>query len=452
MTDDAGRRGLEDAARRQISRLVDAIDVGAEPLLLPADRPDAARTARVGPRRQVAVAAGLGAVAAVVVGVVALTVRTESPMPDVAAGVPADGQCVDRVAHDGVIGTGSLPDGDEWEFRIVQEGDWLNGWVVVDGQRAGGWGHDDASWPSVVNAGMLEAQLLPVDGGWILSVLAPPGSASVTVEMVDGREFELCPAAIGATSAVEFAAGFVGEDTEVRTLRVEDRSGRLMAWADDVPYLSSTAGWREADERMRASLPADRQGSTGHDQRPVIGFGLDIDPSLVQLPLGGVAVPDYVDPLAAAVEVASGELPSGPWSVRVGSNGDEMAIELTSLDAGGSGGHRGTADQILADLAWDVMLIDGRYLIWGFVPDDVATVVVSLAAGTELPVSTVQPDISGLDLPAFGAALPEGAMITNVEGRDASGTARYRADVGIVESLAGGPQPASAGMAVQPVG
>lgn len=451
MMDDGDQlTALETAARREITRLVDAIDVGAEPLRPPADRPTGARSAV---RRRMVVAAGLGTVAAAAAGIVAVApLRTEAPAPDLVIGVSAEGQCEERVAEDGLVAAGVLPGGGVWEFQIEQEGGWLNGWLSIDDRRSGGWGHDDQSWPAVVNAGQLSAELQPIEDGLVVSVLAPPDSAKVTVELVNGRELVMCPVAVPVTTAVEFAAGFIPDGIEVRAIRVEDARGRRIAWADDVPTLSSSAASRDADERLRAKLPADAQLSPGHEERSAIGFGLDIDPDLVHLPLGGAAVPEYVDPLATAVEVAAGDLPVGRWSVRAGSNGDETAIELIRPDGTRSGWKGGTVDQLLRDLNWDVDLIAGRYILWGFVPDDVATVVVSLADGAELRILPSRRDVAGLDLPAFGAELPEHAVITDVEGHDASGSARYRAELSNLEVLAGTSGPASAGLLVEPVG
>lgn len=373
---------------------------------------------------------------------------SDPPRPDVTVGAAADGECPERMAEDGVVGSGTLRGGERWEFRVAQEDGWLNGWVYVDGGRSGGWGHDSASWPSVVNAGMLDANLVPVDGGWIVALLIPTTSARVVVELGDGRELVLCPASVPSTAVVGFAAGFVPYGPDIRALHVYDAVDRRIAWADDVP--SADVAQAELDEHL-ASLPAGLDVPDGYSERGVMGFLLEIDPDLVDLPLGGTPVPDYVDPMANAVEVAAGELPGGRWSVRVGSNGREVAIELSRPD-GTSPSVIGTSEQIRRDRSWNVELVGGRFVVWGLAPTDVATVAVSLADGTVVSAETSTPDLPGLDLAGFGVALPEGAVITAIEGLDASGAARHQADLSGLEDLASYPEPASASVLVEPVG
>lgn len=447
--DDDKRSPLEVTARREIARLIDSIELGPRPLRPPFDRLPTTQRAS---RRGVMVGAGLGAAAAAVGAiVVAEAVQTDTPATDVVIGSSGEEECGARVRQDGTVGAGVMPGGSEWEFRIEQEGEWLNGWVYVDGRRSGGWGHDDSSWPSVVNGGRLGVDLLPVEDGWVLSVLAPPGSATVTLDLVDGGELVLCPVAAPVTTAVEFAAGFVRDGVEIRGLRVNDARGRRVAWADEVPPLAADDDWSASNARLRTSLPGAPPLPPGQSEKSVISFVLRIDPDLVPLPLGGTTVPDYVDPLATAVEVASGDLPGGRWSVSAGSNGDEMAIELTRPD-GTSTGQGGTLDQIERDVNWEIELIEDRYVLWGFAPDDVATVVVSLGGGTDLRVATMRPGVAGLDLPVFAAVLPESAAIADVAGYDASGAVRHRADLTNLDELVGSPEHTMVGLLVEPVG
>lgn len=105
----------------------------------------------------------------------------------------------------------------------------------------------------------------------------------------------------------------------------------------------------------------------------------------------------------------------------------------------------------IGELNWNVDVIDGRHVVWGLAPRDVTYVVVSLGGGTEDVIPTVGAELAALEMGVFGAALPHGAEITGIDGRDESGEAAYRADVSGLVHLAGPDAVDGVGLLVEPV-
>jgi hypothetical protein len=450
--------GLEAAARRQFVRLGEAIDVGPQPIRL-TDR--AARRRATVPLR-VATAVGL---AAAVVAVAAVW-SSGPPSADVTVGQAAEGDsCEPRLADDGVIGSGTSPDGDEWMFRVGWEHGQLVGLRYVDGEGQGGWGHDAASWPSVVNGGVLTGSLSPMEGGWVLDLPVPVAAASVDVDLADGTTVQLCPATVARpapdagpdpTGIVAFAAGFVSDAALIDSIHVHDARGRRLARIEGV---AEQVLQQQVDNRLSAQHRAESFDLPLPEDPSGVTLDVDLDPALVPLPLGGRVVPDYVDPMATAIEVIGGELAGGRWSLRAGTNGDEIGIRLDGPGVTGGGG--GTPGQLndLGEINWTVWAADGGLLVSGLAPPEVTTVVVTLGDEGAVPTPTVDAGVAGLDLPMFAVALPESASasdIESIEGLDAAGTVRYRADIAASDRFddlhAGDGGLDGVGLAIEPVG
>jgi hypothetical protein len=304
-----------------------------------------------------------------------------------------------------------------------------------------------------------------MEGGWVLDLLVPAAAASVDVDLTDGTTVQLCPTSVARpapdagpdpTGIVAFAAGFLLDDAFVESIHVHDATGRRLAWIEGV---AEQAVQQQLDNRLSEQSLADSLDVRLPEGRSDVSLDLDLDPDLVPLPLGGRAVPGYVDPMAAAAEVIGGELPGGRWSLRAGTNGAEIGIRLDGPGVTGGGG--GTPDQVndLGAINWTVWAADGGLLVSGLAPPEVTTVVVTLGDGGAVPTPTVDTGVAGLDLPVFAVALPESASasdIESIEGVDAAGTVRHRAAIAGSDTFddlhtdGGGLD--AVGLAIEPVG
>jgi hypothetical protein len=418
---------VEAAARRQLTRLVDAVVVpspsaagaasagdaavdGLDGVPLPPARGEAAG------RRRVRVV-GAAAAGVVVAAAVTAAILGDGDASRTATAPTGRDVCRATEAEDGVIGRGRFGDGVPWAVRFETPGDdgqWIEGvFTSIDGEGAGGWSHNERSWPSLVDLGVLTWHLAVHAEHLVLSGQVPSSAARVEVDLQDGQEVTACPVTVPSIGAVSYFAVAIPAGAELVAAHAVDAQGRTIA---------------EANADRLDDLVAH-----GEIDAPV-AMDVEIDRDLVDLPLGGQAAPP--PPAAVLHDVVRGELPSGRWSLRVGHQGDEVRVELQRAGGGVGAGVQGTPDQLLgADATWHVDSADGRHIVWGLTSPDVAEVVVTLHDRSTVRVPTVDPEEPRLAARAFAGALPEGAAVVAIEGRRVDGTSAQRA-VEVEEALA----------------
>lgn len=364
-------------------------------------------------RRHPLVLAGVGLTAAAAAVAVAGVVLTRDDPPSVSTTPAIDttaapGPCEPRQAAGVAIARGALPDDRPWAVEVRGTPPGIRTWAVIDGEPGPGVEHNVWSWSGLVNEGMLSWTLAVFEGGRIVHGEVPPSAAGVEVRLAGGHTVSLCPVRVPGLQAVRFAAAALPPGPDVVEIVVLDAEGRTIAGGD-----------------VSEMLPPS-PGDGGY------GFSLDVDDQLVELPLGGVTAPD---PASTPTEaVVSGELPSGPWSVRTGLVGDpsdaNYVLEIVPSDPENGLTRADTADAFLQDPEWHLTPIDGRLVAWGATPVDVAEVVVTTDGGPQVSIATQPSGIDGFDVRVFGDDLPEGALPTAIEGRAADGTVVFRvADV-----------------------
>jgi hypothetical protein len=123
--------------------------------------------------------------------------------------------------------------------------------------------------------------------------------------------------------------------------------------------------------------------------------------------------------------VAGDQLPSGPWSLWAGGDGRQVALEMR-LPAGRTWREQDTPAALAA--RWTVASADGRHVVWGLTPADVASVAVTLSDGRVVSLATTDPAVAGVDMKVLAAQLPEGVTITAAEGLRPDGSVAVRAD------------------------
>jgi hypothetical protein len=121
----------------------------------------------------------------------------------------------------------------------------------------------------------------------------------------------------------------------------------------------------------------------------------------------------------------AGQVPSGPWALLAGGDVDLLVVRLV-LPADVAWTAQGAPAALTQ--SWKVSSVDGRHLVWGVTPAEVATIVVTLSDGRAVEVPTQPVQATGVDRRAFAVSLPAGALLTAVEARVAGGSALLRAD------------------------
>lgn len=359
-------------------------------------------------RRHPLVLAGVGLTAAAAAVAVAGVVLTRDDGPTVSTShegeAAAPRACRPGRAPGGTVARGALPDGRRWHVQVEGAPPEVESWTIVAGEGVGGTQHNVWSWSGLVNDGALSWSLDVSEGGRILHGEVPPSTAGVEVRLDGGRTVSLCPVRVPGIDAVRFAATSLPAGPDVLEIVVVDAAGRTIAHGD-----------------VAESLPPELTDG-GY------GFSIDIDDQLVELPLGGVAVSD---PAAVPTQAAvSGELPSGPWSVGTGvvegPSEPHFVLKLTPPAPDDGFTVAGTVDDFLRNLEWHLSPIDGRLVVWGATPVDVAEVVVTTGGGPQVSIPTQPSGVDGFDVRVFADDLPEGALPTAIEGRTADGTVVFR--------------------------
>jgi len=417
---------LEDAARRRLAALASALAVP------PADPgglgdPDAVRPvrgrgggdgSRRWPRRLVLAGLGAAASVAAVTGAVAvLGDEGDGPGTVVVPGDAPGCEAFEPPGDDEVLG-GTLPDGTPWALWTEGRGDPPDPVVFgrLDGDDLGGFGLDEDSWPSVVNAGMLPLHVGVGGAGTLISGLVPAEATAVSVLPTSevgtagplARTTCFVPMPGAPDDAVRLFGVALPAGAEPGVVRAEGVDGEALATSVD---LSST---------ILARAP-----SGG-------GTSFDVDPARVTLPLGGEELAAPTEP--EMVDVVAGDAPGGPWALRVGQDGDEVAVDVAA--PGVHLGTQGRLDQLLGpDATWEVDVLDGGALVSGLVAPEVDTVTITREDGTTTTVDAVA-TLPGLAARAFATFLPgdpTGPSLTAVEARD-GGTLVSRA-VDVAASL-----------------
>jgi hypothetical protein len=142
--------------------------------------------------------------------------------------------------------------------------------------------------------------------------------------------------------------------------------------------------------------------------RPAEVRGL-LDPATSDVPL---------DRLADAVQIVS-----GAWraTLQVADDGHEFAMQLTAPgDIGFGSGIEGTPHQLQTH--WMVNAITNRFVVWGLVPSDIASVTITTKDGEALGADTVPVGPAEMQSRAFAVILPQRAYIDGVSGELADGS------------------------------
>jgi hypothetical protein len=123
-------------------------------------------------------------------------------------------------------------------------------------------------------------------------------------------------------------------------------------------------------------------------------------------------------------QVATDQLPSGPWSLWAGGGAQGVVLELRLP------GRTWREEDTTAALSgrWTVASTDRRHVAWGLTGTDVATIAITMSDGRVVSVPTVELAVAGVDRRVFAAQLPEGVTITAAEGRRADGSVAARAN------------------------
>lgn len=361
-------------------------------------------------RRQM-VLAGIGVATAAATVTVAGVVLTRQDGSDVSTSPPGGATitgpagCGAREAAGDTIARGTLGGERPWAVEVRGAPPLVSTWGIVSGQETGGTEHNVWSWAGMVNEGMVSWQLDVFPGGRIVYGEVPPSTASVEVRLDGGQTVSLCPVARPGIDAVHYAATALPSGPDIVEIVVRDAAGQAIARGDVAEMLP----------------PVLRDGG--------YGFSLEIDPELVELPLGGVAAED---PDSALTEtLASGELPSGRWSLRTGvlegPHDPSYMVGLVRPEPDHSVAISTTdVDEFVRQVQWHATPVDRRLIVWGPTPTDVAEIVVTLGDGLPVSVATQPSGVDGFDVRFFATALPEGVLPTSVQGLAADGTVLFR--------------------------
>lgn len=418
---------LEDAARRRLSELADAFavppaaaeaatDAASDHRLIARDPgggpvPDGApvpsgtaglRHAAPRRRRPLVAAAVTVALAAAATGMAVAVAGDDEPEPR--AGTVTD-DCAPRVAEDGVIGRGTTPGGDEWSVRVQGAPPAERTTVLLNGQRAGEtWGDED-SWATIVSAGMLPLHVEVTEDGLLVHGQIPRETSVVEVRADQGGGDEAvahaCPVTVPSNDLLGFFVMTLPPGTSPTEARALDDEGRALATAD----LSV----------LNLDVVPSGAGTT-----------MNVDPDLVPLPLGGLDV--ELPPSPVLTPILSGELPSGRrWSVSSGWMDDFVNLMFNEYDGGPGGGFGAEPGQMAEHPDWSIEKVEGRLVVWGSAPPEMASIQVTLSDGTTVDADTVRA-VPDADIRAFAVALPDGATATAIEGLGADGSAVLQAE------------------------
>jgi hypothetical protein len=277
---------LEDAARRRLTALAAAIAV--PPATAPpgvAGDPALPKPRRE-PRRPLLLA-GVGAVGAVAVaaavGAAVLTGRDDGDSQVTTSpgiGVPCD----PKVADDGIVASGTLPDGGRWEVQVHGEPPLVTTVALIDGAVVGRTDGDERSRAPVVDRGYFGIHAERTERGTVVWGEVPLTADHVAVR-ADDETTVACPTIVPADDLVGYFGvalppGLEMDETGIAVEAV-DLQGRVLA--------SGTLD--------RTTLREVPMGSHSH---------MTVDPSLVPLPL------DAGPPgLPVVVEISTGDRPNG---------------------------------------------------------------------------------------------------------------------------------------------
>ena len=243
--------------------------------------------------------------------------------------------------------------------------------------------------------------LIPLDGG---------GSPGHRPPRRRRRNVALAAAAVAAVAAVVVAVVVVpGLSSDDRVSTTTPSTTAPSTTDSTVPATtSSTAppGPDGTEGTTGGSVAGDWPGSGEVRAAEIRGL---LDPATSDVPL---------DRLADVVE-----LPESYWPVilQAADDGHEIALQLTAPgDTGFGSGIEGTPQQLQTH--WMVNAVVNRFVVWGLVPSDVASVTISTKDGASFGADTVPVGPSELQSRAFAVILPQLAYIDGVSGELADGT------------------------------
>lgn len=401
-------RDVEAVARRQLTRLIDAIAVDDErrPAAFFEDRsPDPVERSSKKRGRWLAAAA---AVALLVGGSVVASRLAPDDEPEYATGdedACGEDEPTDPYASESadsgeptVVARGDLADGRPWEYLVFDPPPGVNERILLDGETS--WETETlaADWDAAVRVGLLTWSVQRVGDELVVSGQLPVEAAYVEVGLPDGATRVLCPAAVPGVVEYRYAAGVLPVEAEAATLTAKDRGGRVVA-----------------------------QGSVGE-----LGLtaAMEIVPEHVMLPFGG------------PWDLFTDELPSGRSWMLTGERESSSATYVLRFDGGiesqvGVQSMDGPLEGIDKPLFWTVQVVDGGYVVWGLVPDQIASVQVGLDDGERSTGVVLDAGLPGLSTRAFVAVLPEGASFGQVLALNAESQPEfYAADVTDGEEIA----------------
>lgn len=265
---------LEALARRQLTRLIDAIETTPPALVdvtlpLATPRPvelDEARARAAARRRRMLILAST-AVATVAAVVLALVVvpggsdgtddvisdqlpRTSTSIVDTTAPDPGvDGQpprqpdeeCQLDLAEDGRVAVGQTPDGRLWEYRVDGRLPDVNAEILVDDTPAEGTQSAATRQDGPLSDDQLRHGRTEIVAGEVVEsvedVVVPATAQTVEVYIWDGAEhtrLQPCPMAIPGVADLKYAATFVPHGSEPIAAIAFDDAGQAVAYSENV--------------------------------------------------------------------------------------------------------------------------------------------------------------------------------------------------------------------------
>jgi hypothetical protein len=290
--------------------------------------------------------------------------------------------CGAEGAPDGLVSSGLLPDGRSWRYQVEGRLPQVDGRVLVDGAPVtdGTLGADQQQ-EALPDDRLVWGNVIAVGGGEIADFVVPASAVRVDVYLAGGgprQTVDLCATGVPTIDGLRYAALFTQAGAEVVAAVALDAEGTAVAHTDFV--------W----------------------------------------------IPDGGGP-ETMTEVSSGDLPNGPWSLRVGGGGGLVAVQLdlpSAVNEAGGGAAVRSRPELLRDTWYASSVWDGsagHYFVWGFTREDVAEVVVTMydtstGPGEVVHIPTLAPAGTDAEGRVFAGEIPVGLGVRALEGHTAGGT------------------------------
>jgi hypothetical protein len=398
---------IEASARQQLTRLIDAIETTpAEEVDIDLDvdkltQLDRARARAAAARRRrsfILASATVAAAAAAVVAFVVVpnddggngfstendssTTTTTAPSSTTSTTAPAAPEATERVtpplgtdtecgmaANDGVVESGTFPDGRTWEYRVsadVPE-------VLVDGTSVEVLPPADVQFVASYADGL--AWDVVVDDGVIPFVAVPATATLLDLHVWNGTSREVVEVCTKAVDDLRYGATLLPAGSEVLAVVANDPARNPVAFSDYVS-VREEGGPESMTEAVSGEITSDTPGPH-----------------------------------------------NGPWRLATGGDSELVRLDL-SLPTQGTTVR--STPELLRNRWFASSIYDGaqgRYFIWGYIRrGDVAEVHLTMYDGQEVSVPTVPSGISGDSGRVFAGEFSLGIGVRLVEGRTAEGT------------------------------